>query len=236
MRRSVLIISGLLAVYAGWRFGMPYIDTEPGQDACIFGPISNREYRDLLYAARRRNETNWPSISGTPKDQASLIGQRIDDLTPSGASLYKRLAAIHAVLRERGASMINVGLHLTDGPLAAAQFQHVSPQKADDVAFNLILSYRANTLFVGSFDPVENSALVQIHESGYVARTELSNTGVLAPMLSDLIIASSSREISIRQTSLLMFLAGHVDDAMPFLSRPRTSSCADFQILQQLLK
>lgn len=123
MKRAMIFLLTTLALYLGWRFGAPYFDTHPEQDACEFGPVSNARYRELLAEARKRSETVWPQLKGAqlkpadnlrhdtiwpPSNGAQLeqgdnLRIRIADLTAGTTSLEERIAGMHAVMRETGA-------------------------------------------------------------------------------------------------------------------------------------
>jgi hypothetical protein len=100
----------VLAAFA-WRCVTPFLHSEPEQDACEFGSVSNARYRELLSEARKRDGTTWPKLRDYRwqpplegvRELATGIKERVQDLTKGMTSLYEKLAAMHAVARSLGA-------------------------------------------------------------------------------------------------------------------------------------
>jgi hypothetical protein len=149
----VKVLVALLVLMLGafaWRCVSPFLQTDPEQDACTFGPVSNARYRELLAEAKRRDGTTWPKlrISGwffpaTPGEREGLqagITRRIDDLTANMTSVYEKIAAMHAVARSLGAYHHGHGgkvtaannFHFLDWPYVAPTFGY----EIDVIAFH----------------------------------------------------------------------------------------------------
>jgi len=114
-----------------WRCISPFLHSDPEQDACTFGPVSNARYRELLAEAKRRDGTTWPKLRvsgwlfpGSVAEREGLqaaITQRIDDLTANMTSIYEKIAAMHAVARALGAYHHGYGGRVT----AANNFKYL---------------------------------------------------------------------------------------------------------------
>ena len=103
MRKATLYaFLAMLAGYGAWRFGEPYFNTRPEQDACEFGLVSNARYRELLAEAKRRARSEWEPLTGSSLDVGDQLRSRIDDLSKGLTSPYERIAAMHAAMRASG--------------------------------------------------------------------------------------------------------------------------------------
>lgn len=91
----------------------PFIYTEPEQDACSFGTVSNEKYREYLAEMNRRTREDWPIIRIWPSlGQSNVdpryiklkkgLAQRFDDAMKDVTSFYDRLAIAHAIMRASG--------------------------------------------------------------------------------------------------------------------------------------
>lgn len=90
------------------------IDWHWDQDACTFGPVSNARYRELLAEAKRKRRTQWPPLVRDDYKASVLLNARFDDLSRNLASVYERLAAMHAILRALGANYRRPASHSPD--------------------------------------------------------------------------------------------------------------------------
>jgi hypothetical protein len=96
--RARWIVLAAVALLIGDHLA-PLLVTHSDQDTCTFGPVSNERYRALLAEARRRQATTWARIPWDSQRAATLLNERFDDLSHSMASIYERLAAMHAITR-----------------------------------------------------------------------------------------------------------------------------------------
>jgi hypothetical protein len=119
-RRVGLVVMLVLLVAFAWRCIAPFLHSEPEQDACEFGPVSNARYRELLAEAKSRDGTTWPKLraygwllsQGTVDRLQAGISNRVNDLTRGMTSVYEKLAAMHAVARSLGAFHRSYGPHI----------------------------------------------------------------------------------------------------------------------------
>ena len=111
----------ILLVVLTWPFIRPLFKSEPAQDDCAFGPISNVEYRALLAEADRRSRTSWRPIhawiagsdAGTlelEREIQARLMERFHNLITDHTDPYRQIAGMHAVMRSVGATYRISGL------------------------------------------------------------------------------------------------------------------------------
>jgi hypothetical protein len=161
MRRAVLLISGLLAVYAGWRFGMPYIDTKPEQDKCSFGPVSNTKYRELLAEARARIKNSWPSLDGTTEQKENILRQQVEEFWKRSNSFYESLASMHAVMRAHHAYLEGMEKQI-DGTTYGSIPQVFNPATPFGVHAEIHFGYYFHSNTIGEFDLISPYSAVRV--------------------------------------------------------------------------
>jgi hypothetical protein len=198
MRRGVIIISGLLAVYAGWRFGMPYIDMKPEQDECSFGLVSNARYREFLSEAERRSRGEWPALTFTADEQAKQIKARIADLGETAISSSEHIAAAHAVMRQLRGHLVKSSWY--SHPRVAPDMPSYSADSEKQIN-GWVSSYGVHSNFIGHFDPVMSETSIVLHIAGSNdwsagaeskdERTEIKEVNVLAPSFIMLVLGLS---------------------------------------------
>lgn len=160
MKRAFIIsLLAALALYLGWRFAWPYIDTRPEQDACEFGPVSNARYRGMLAEARKRSKTIWPPLTGNQLDQGDNLRNRIADLTAGMTSLEERIAGVHAVMRDIGAFHYRKA---GAGPNYGEIELTGNPEFPLGERGGFGLSYLINSTLLGVFDPVHRYAYIGV--------------------------------------------------------------------------
>jgi hypothetical protein len=219
-RMIVVFLLVALTLYLGWRFGAPYFDTRHEQDACEFGPVSNATYRELLAEAKRRNATVWPPLreASAEKEKAKMLSQRIDDLSSHAKTLYKKFAAVHAVMRERGGYLAKAYIVLSrfpsdDRDAAGGR----SPQTRLITAATLRLSYFVHSDFVGNVegwvDPVFSEVGIGIEIEGEVADTELQEYG------NDVVYRRAWNQVRVHQLNALGVLLGIEGELGSFFRR-----------------
>lgn len=96
-------IAAAVAVALIAAYFAPLLITYPEQDTCSFGPVSNERYRALLAEAKRKQATVWPALVRDDYKAGVQLNARVDDLSRGLATVYERLAAMHAILRALGA-------------------------------------------------------------------------------------------------------------------------------------
>lgn len=137
-----LIVAGILAA----AHLLPLAWTYSYQDDCSFGPVTNARYRELLAEARRKDATVWPPLEWHPKAREQLQ-LRLNDLVGESASVYERLAAMHAVMRALGGEYRRTG-HDADDPYEKAA-------RGGGIVF---FDYHLDLNRIGFFRPVRRTA------------------------------------------------------------------------------
>jgi hypothetical protein len=103
VKRKVRIALGVVVALVVANYA-PLLNTHVDQDNCVFGPVSNEQYRRYLARADARLTFSFYS------DRRSLslkLNDLFDDLSGTEASIYSRLAIMHATLRAFGAEYRN---------------------------------------------------------------------------------------------------------------------------------
>jgi hypothetical protein len=137
--RKVKILTAvgvLVAVYI-----VPILRVHPEQDVCVFGPVTNEQYRGYLAKAGQLTESlrrlDWNSNAFS----AELNGV-FNKLSKGEASIYNRVAIMHATLRSLGAVYQSTGAYKDEvDPYAKAIAS--SPQ----VAFDYLLDVNKLAMF-----------------------------------------------------------------------------------------
>jgi hypothetical protein len=123
---AVVLVSGLVAAanYA------PLLNMHSEQDNCTFGAVSNGQYRAYLSEVQSRQRTKWPAFSRDGQEIDRQLNFRLSDMLRGEATLYERVAIMHAILRAIGAEYPN-----TNGREEADPFEAAS-RRRQDVEFN----------------------------------------------------------------------------------------------------
>jgi hypothetical protein len=140
--RGILIVAAVaIANYA------PLLNQHDEQDSCVFGPVSNAEYRTHL--ARAKSQLPLPRPSLFLDDHAFALQLRglFEKLSRDETSAYSRVAIMHATLRAVGAEYRNTNgngslFHSGDDPYAYAA--SASPT----VSFNYTLDVNRLWMFM----------------------------------------------------------------------------------------
>jgi hypothetical protein len=93
----IVIVAAFMANYA------PLLNGHAEQDNCIFGPVSNDDYRTYLGRAKALLPFPTPSLLLDDKAFALKLDDLFDNLSRGETSVYSRLAIMHATLRAVGA-------------------------------------------------------------------------------------------------------------------------------------
>jgi hypothetical protein len=104
---GLIVASGLATIgafaYSQWSF---LLRNQPEQDACVFGTLSNGEYRAILEQATSHTAL-WPPINYADRAIESALNTRLSQLIGQDATLERQLASAHALLRSIGALYLN---------------------------------------------------------------------------------------------------------------------------------
>ena len=141
--------TGILLIVAAVAVSnyVPLLNQHAEQDSCVFGPVSNAEYRTHL--ARAKSELPLPTPSLFLNDHA--FAQRLrglfEKLSHDETSVYSRVAIMHATLRAVGAEYRNTNgnrrsTYAVEDPYALATT--ASPT----VAFNYTLDVNRLWMFM----------------------------------------------------------------------------------------
>lgn len=142
---AIAVMVVLLGLYVG-----PLLIMHPSQDACSFGAVSNERYRQLLAEAKRRQATVWPAFVWNYANKAEEnLNKRVDDLAGGAASVYERLAVMHAVVRALG------------GDYRRTQYDRDNP--FDGKAGSASYEYYVDANGLGFFSPILRQIWVQGH-------------------------------------------------------------------------
>src|SRR3954447_2256216 len=105
-RRSLAVVAILAAIIIGANYA-PLLYSYSDQDNCAFGPISNEQYRAYLKEAKNRQRTKWSAFSRDDQEIGRELRSRLSDMLAEGATVYERIAIMHAILRAIGAEYLN---------------------------------------------------------------------------------------------------------------------------------
>jgi hypothetical protein len=114
MRRTSIGICILLAAIAADY--APLLNGHDEQDDCVFGPVSNADYRAYLARAKAQLGATAPSIDLDSRALALRLDGLFENLSRDRADIYSRIAIMHAVLRSAGAEYRNTnGTDIDEG-------------------------------------------------------------------------------------------------------------------------
>jgi hypothetical protein len=103
-----VVVALIVANYA------PLLNTHAEQDNCVFGPVSNAQYR--AYLARAKTRLTF-SFYADQRALAFKLNDLFTELAATEPSIYSRLAIMHAMLRAIGAEYRNTnGNDVSEGP------------------------------------------------------------------------------------------------------------------------
>lgn len=141
--RRAAIAVGLIVVVVAVLNYVPLLSMRADQDECSFGPISNEQYRSYLLEARNRQRTRWSAFSRDDQEIGRELRYRLSDMLAGGATVYDRIAIMHAILRAIGAEYLNA-----NGRTEVDSFEGARKRR-QDVQFN----YRVDINRLGLFQP-----------------------------------------------------------------------------------
>ena len=119
LRTAVAV--GLLVVVATVLNYAPLLSMHSEQDKCSFGPVSNEKYRSYLLEARNRQLTKWSAFSRDDQQIGRELRSRLSDMAGAGATVYERIAIMHAILRAIGAEYLNANGRAESDPFEGAR-------------------------------------------------------------------------------------------------------------------
>ena len=97
-----LIVTAVIANYA------PLLNTHSEQDACVFGPVSNADYRAYLARAKEQSAIAMPALYQMDDSAVGLkLNNLFETLSRDKSDVYSRIAIMHATLRSVGAEYRN---------------------------------------------------------------------------------------------------------------------------------
>jgi len=114
MIRKILIGSCVVGAAIAANYA-PLFNTHTEQDDCVFGPVSNEQYRQYLSTAKARLNTAAPSFYSDKRPLALKLDDLFENLSGSETNAYSRLAIMHATLRAIGAEYRNTNGNDVDG-------------------------------------------------------------------------------------------------------------------------
>jgi|SRR4051812_11225797 hypothetical protein len=127
--RSLAVIAILAAIIIAANYA-PLLSSHSDQDDCAFGPVSNQQYRAYLLEAMKRRQTRWRGFSRDDQQIGQQLRFRLSDMVADGATVYERIAIMHAILRAIGAEYLN-----TNGRTKADPFEGTR-KRGQDVEFH----------------------------------------------------------------------------------------------------
>jgi hypothetical protein len=121
---------------------VPLLNTHVDQDNCVFGPVSNEQYRGYLSRASSRLTFSFYSDA---RPLALKLYELFEELSRNEMAVYPRLAIMHAVLRAIGAEYRNTnGNDISEGP--SDPYVKALSQSAT-VSFNYVLDVNRLRIF-----------------------------------------------------------------------------------------
>ena len=108
----------------------PLLSRHADQDKCTFGPVSNEQYRAYLRKAKNQQRPKWSIFSNDGREIGAQLNSQLAAMLTPEATLYERVAIIHAILRAIGAEYLNTNGRKDSDPFAFAHNRRV------DVEFN----------------------------------------------------------------------------------------------------
>ncbi|KRR19557.1 hypothetical protein CQ14_17225 [Bradyrhizobium lablabi] len=124
-RRSLAVFAILAAIIIAANY-TPLLFLHSDQDNCAFGPVSNEQYRAYLREAKNRQRTKWSAFSRDDQGIGRELRSRLSDMDADGATVYERIAIMHAILRAIGAEYLS-----TDGRTEADPFEGARKRRRD---------------------------------------------------------------------------------------------------------
>ena len=105
MARRGLLGLLLTAVIANY---IPLLNIHAEQDDCVFGPVSNADYRAYLARAREQSLIATPALYYMDDRAVALkLNDLFETLSRNKSDVYSRIAIMHATLRSVGAEYRN---------------------------------------------------------------------------------------------------------------------------------
>ena len=99
--RRLLVLAILLAPLIAYL--APLARTHADQDTCSFGPVSNREYLELLQRAKQVYAASPRGYAWSNKETEQLLKTLHEKIVAPKHLIYERIAGVHALLRALGA-------------------------------------------------------------------------------------------------------------------------------------
>lgn len=114
MSRRATIIGSVLfaALIAALGFHVStMLDSNPEQDQCSFGPITNDRYRELLSQAERIQRRQWPLVIWSEQTLQRLLNEQFQEMTKAATSTSEKIATMHAIPRGIGGDYVYTSPH-----------------------------------------------------------------------------------------------------------------------------
>jgi len=135
---AVLAISAAIIIVANY---LPLLSMHPDQDNCVFGPVSNEQYRAYLLEAQNRRQTRWPALSRNDQEIGRQLSSRLSDMLGEETTLYARVAITHAILRAIGAEYLNTNGRKESDPYDGASSRRRSVEFHYQVDINRLVFF-----------------------------------------------------------------------------------------------
>jgi hypothetical protein len=133
-KRSIGLSIFVAAIAANYA---PLLYTHAEQDNCVFGPVSNADYRTYLALARARSGVISPSFFLDDHAVALKLDDLFENLSREKSDVYSRIAMMHATLRSLGAEYRNTNGNDTDEGRTDPFLK--ATNKATTISFNYLL-------------------------------------------------------------------------------------------------
>ena len=140
LRTAVAV--GLLVVVATVLNYAPLLSMHSEQDECSFGPVSNERYRSYLLEAKNRQLTRWSAFSRDDQQIGRELRSRLSDMAGAGATVYERIAIMHAILRAIGAEYLNTNGRTESDPFESARTRRQDVQNNYRVDINRLVFFQ----------------------------------------------------------------------------------------------
>ncbi|OCK61321.1 hypothetical protein [Bradyrhizobium sp. LMTR 3] len=118
----------------------PLLSWHTDQDKCTFGPVSNEQYRAHLLKAQKQRP-KWAAFSNDGREIGAQLNSQLSEMLTPKATLYERIAIIHAILRAIGAEYLNTNGRKDSDPFDSAH------NRRHDVTFNYQVDINRLVLF-----------------------------------------------------------------------------------------
>lgn len=132
---TIAVVTIIVANYA------PLLNRHADQDKCTFGPVSNEQYRAYLRQAQSQPRPKLPAFSNDGREIGRYLNSQLSAMLTPEATIYERIAIMHAVLRAIGAEYLN-----TNGSSDRDPFQSAHSRR-HDVEFNYQVDINRLVLF-----------------------------------------------------------------------------------------